>query len=173
METSWQQFLSFHIFDHLGKSVYARFSENTNSSLNLELSIRLVWLKNVLCHQTFLSKARLLPFWMKLITCLEKIIILSESYWHLTIGHVFTCSKWQMKTPEQYVNLFNSNVLISLLLILYKFHELLWCFHFWLWTSRCRLLGTQFNWIQLRLVYFEIKQKYHDNFLLANSPEPT
>ena len=36
----------------------------------------------------------------------------------------------------------NDVVLVYLLLTLNKFHTLFWCFHCWLWTSKC-LLGKQ------------------------------
>ena len=48
---------------------------------------------------------------------------------------VFTCSKSTMETTEQFAKSTTS----SLLLILNKFYTLFWCFHCWLWTSKCWL----------------------------------
>ena len=47
----------------------------------------------------------------------------------------FTCSNWVMETPENC----GKSILVSLLLILNRFHTLFWYFHCWLWTNKCRL----------------------------------
>ena len=46
------------------------------------------------------------------------------------------CSKLTIKTQER-----RDVVVVFLLLILYIFHTLFWYFHYWVWTSKCRL-GT-------------------------------
>ena len=47
----------------------------------------------------------------------------------------FTCSNWVMETPKNC----GKSILVSLLLILNRFHTLFWYFHCWLWTNKCRL----------------------------------
>ena len=40
---------------------------------------------------------------------------------------------------RKYQNDVNNVILMSLLLTLNKFHKLFWCFHCWLWSSKCQL----------------------------------
>ena len=52
------------------------------------------------------------------------------------------CSKLTIKTPERRGVI--EFVLVSLSLILNRFHTLLWCFHCWFGTSKCRLGCVRF-----------------------------
>ena len=52
------------------------------------------------------------------------------------IKNMTICSKWITKTHEEVIDI----VLISLFTFLNKFHALLWCFQFWLCTSKCLMV---------------------------------
>ena len=50
-----------------------------------------------------------------------------------------TMSEIGLKLTIKHQNDVNNVVLVTLLVPLNRFHTLLWCFYYWLWTSKCRL----------------------------------
>ena len=67
---------------------------------------------------------------------ISAVTILTAGFYLLKARNVRKiCSTLVIKRPEWYQWCY----FVSLLLTLNRFHTLFWCFHYWLWTSKCQL----------------------------------
>ena len=75
------------------------------------------------------------------------VVTLAGSYFSNQLGNTRTiseiCSKLTMKTPKR--RQWCCTGLVHLLLNINTVHTLTWCFHYWRWRSKYRLVHGYFN----------------------------
>ena len=108
-----------------------KFSEKTNISYSLIRTL-----------------AYVLNKWTLMSSVLNMIY---SNYWDLLLSRNILVQSWQWKYQNKVWNLSQVNnketkilsLLMCLWLMLNIFHKLFWCFHGWLWTSKCQLATAE------------------------------
>ena len=83
------------------------------------------------------------------------------------------CSKVSRKTQEQRPD----KVLVSLLLTLNGFYALIWYFHCWIWTSKCRLcvefLKILYLSVSIFIIIFDnsLESRWNYGWVIKQGPE--
>ena len=89
-------------------------------------------------------------------------------YWHLLLVKVSNeniRTMWQtcpLKSVHLSIDVIGF-VLLYLFIILHRYHQLFWCIHCWLWTSKCRLS-------KCCLCFCVTSEKNSATMFLGNSP---